>query len=75
MTYEQVREKLVEFGSGKKEVLHYSQTDQISRNKALQGKVADGFCSGACMEWLQLVLQGASAATVSVNVVARIRVW
>ena len=63
MTYEQVREKLVEFASGKKEVLRYSQTDQINRNKALQGKVADGFCSGACMEWLQLVLQGASGAT------------
>src|SRR5216683_4769045 len=61
MTYEEVRNQLLALTSGNKEVMKYFQTDRIHRNPALRGRVSDGFCSGACMDWLQLVLQGGNA--------------
>ena len=63
MTYEEVRNQLVALTSGNKEVLKYCQTDRINQNPALRARVSDGFCAGACMNWLQLALQGSNAAT------------
>jgi Yersinia/Haemophilus virulence surface antigen len=64
MTYEEVRNQLQALTAGKKAVVEYSQTDRINQNSALRGRVSDGFCVGAAMHWLHLVLQGSDSRTV-----------
>jgi len=63
MTYEEVRNQLQALTSGKKAAVVYSQTDRIKQSSALRGRVSDGFCSGACLHWLQLVLHGSDASS------------
>jgi len=59
MTTKEVRDKLAERG---KSLGLYSQTVRIEKNPILQNKVAQGYCAGASLDWLRLVLHNGNGS-------------
>src|SRR5690349_1668291 len=59
MKYSEVHAALRDIGN---EIGHYHQSSRIKENRTLRGSVGKGMCTGAALDWIQMVLRGANGA-------------